>query len=514
MDLWAARASELYVKTLEHLMLTGVSTGAAVLIGLPLGIWVTRNRRLRDVVLGAAGIVQTIPSLAMLAFLLPFFGIGVRPALVALTLYAILPIVRNTTTGLGGVSEEVMEAARGLGFTKRQQLFLVEMPLALPMIVAGIRTATVICVGIATLSAFIGAGGLGDFINRGLALNNTRLILLGAIPAAVLALILDFGIGFLEALLRPGRLPVSVKRRAALFFGIVGLSALLATGLFLASSARKAAPPGTSPVRVGSKNFTEQLILGELFAQSIEAHTGLKVIRRFNLGGTILCHQALVAGEIDLYPEYTGTAETAILKLESRPSAAEAFRIVSASYRKRFSCDWLPPLGFNSTYAITVRRADAAAKGWKAISDLAREASRLRAGFTAEFSERPDGYPGLQDAYGFGFGKVFDLDPGLMYKAVARGEVDVICAFATDGRIDAYNLFVLQDDKGFFPRYLPCPVVRMEALEAHPELRSALESLAGTLPDREMQRLNFEVDEKGRGPAEVAREFLETKGLL
>ena len=509
MEIWVERVSELTVKTLEHLMLTGISTGTAVLLGLPLGIWITRHPRLRGIVLGAAGVVQTIPSLAMLAFLLPFFGIGVRPALVALTLYAVLPIVRNTTTGLCEVAGEVIEAAQGLGFTQQQRLFLVEMPLALPMIVAGIRTATVICVGIATLSAFIGAGGLGDFINRGLALNNTRLILLGAIPAAILALILDASIGLAEALLRPGRLSTSIKRKAALFFGILGLLVLLVLGMLFSTGAKRAAP-----IRVGTKNFTEQLILGELFAQTIEAQTEQRVTRRFNLGGTILCHRALVNGEIDLYPEYTGTAQTAILGLGRMESSSDAFDIVSSAYKERFSCAWLPPLGFNSTYAITVRRTDSEAKGWKEISDLTGEASRLRAGFTAEFSERPDGYPGLQVAYGFAFGKVFDLDPGLMYKAVAQGEVDVICAFATDGRIDAYGLSVLDDDKNFFPSYYPCPVVRMEALDAHPELHRILESLAGILPDKAMQRLNFEVDEKGRTPAEVVREFLEQKGLL
>jgi osmoprotectant transport system permease protein len=514
MDLWAQRASELCIKTLEHLMLTGISTGAAVLIGLPLGIWITRQSRLRGFVLGTAGIVQTIPSLAMLAFLLPFFGIGVRPALVALTLYAVLPVLRNTTTGLCEVPPEIVEAAQGLGFTERQRLFLVEMPLALPMIVAGIRTATVIGVGIATLSAFIGAGGLGDFINRGLAMNNTRLLLLGAVPAAVLALILDFTVGLVEAVLRPGPLPRSVKAKAALFFGSLGLAVLLVTGILLRHGGESPQTSEASPIRVGSKNFTEQLILGELFAQTIEAHTGLEVIRKFNLGGTILCHRALVAGEIDLYPEYTGTAQTAILELEGQVSGGDAFEIVSSAYRKDFRCEWLPPLGFNSTYAITVRGADAEAKGWKAISDLAAHASGLRAGFTAEFSERPDGYPGLRDAYGFSFGKVFDLDPGLMYKAVAQGEVDVICAFATDGRIDAYNLFVLDDDKGFFPRYDPCAVVRMQVLEAHPELRRALQPLAGALPDRAMQRLNFAVDEKGRSPADVVREFLQRKALL
>lgn len=192
------RAGDLWMRGLEHALLTGVSVGIAIAVGVPLGMWIKSNAKVRGIVLGIAGIVQTVPSLALLAFLLPFCGIGAKPAIIALTLYALLPIVRNTFTGLDGVAPEIIEAADGVGFTPRQRLWMVEIPLALPVIVAGIRTATVISVGIATLSAFIGAGGLGQFINRGLALNNTRLILLGAIPAAALALLLDFLIGALE----------------------------------------------------------------------------------------------------------------------------------------------------------------------------------------------------------------------------------------------------------------------------------------------------------------------------
>lgn len=511
MDLWFEKAPELWVKTLEHLMLTGVSTGVAVLIGLPLGVWITRNAGLRGTVLGVSGMVQTIPSLAMLALLLPFLGIGVKPALVALTLYAILPIVRNTYTGLSEVSDEIIEAANGLGFTDRQRLWMVEIPLALPMIVAGIRTATVIGVGVATLSAFIGAGGLGDFINRGLALNHHGLILLGAVPAAVLALVLDFSIGILEARLRPGRAGRAAKRRALFVFPLLVVVGL---GLFLLL-ARQQGPEGIRsfpdprpPLRIGTKNFTEQLILGELLAQRIESAAGARVERRFNLGGTVLCHRALVRGEIDLYPEYTGTALTAILGQEKIVHPEACFEAVARAYREQFSCEWLDPFGFNSTYTITARSRDAARQGWKKISDLADKADTLRAGFTAEFSERPDGYPGLRQAYGFAFGRVFDLDPGLMYKAVARGEVDIICAFSTDGRIEAYDLAVLEDDRNFFPPYHAAPVVRRQALEAYPELRDALGSLSGAISEKAMQRLNFEVDEKGRSPEEVAGEFL------
>jgi osmoprotectant transport system permease protein len=198
------RAPQLWQKTLEHLVLTGAATGIAVVIGLPLGVLILRRPAVRGLILGTTGVVQTVPSLALLAFLLTFLGIGVTPAVVALTLYALLPIVRNTFTGLDGISPDIIEAAMGMGFTRRQRLWMVEVPLALPVIIAGIRTAAVIIVGIATLSAYIGAGGLGDFIVRGLALNNSRLILLGAVPAALLALLIDYVIGLLERTLKRG----------------------------------------------------------------------------------------------------------------------------------------------------------------------------------------------------------------------------------------------------------------------------------------------------------------------
>ncbi|MDF1615218.1 ABC transporter permease [Desulfurivibrio dismutans] len=198
----ASHATELGQKTVEHLLLTGISTGLAIGLGLPLGVLVAKNSLVRGPVLGIVGVFQTIPSLAMLAFLLPLLGIGFKPAITALTLYALLPIVRNTYTGLAGIDRDIIEAAAGLGFTERQKLLLIELPLATPVIIAGIRTAAVIGVGIATLSSFIGAGGLGDYINRGLAMNNTQLILLGACSAAILALIIDFLLGLLGRALR------------------------------------------------------------------------------------------------------------------------------------------------------------------------------------------------------------------------------------------------------------------------------------------------------------------------
>ncbi len=265
-------------------------------------------------------------------------------------------------------------------------------------------------------------------------------------------------------------------------------------------------------VRIGSKNFTEQEILGELVAQLIERRTDLQVERKFGLGGTGVCHAALVAGELDIYVEYTGTALLNVLKTDPLSDRDEVFRIVAKAYREQFDLQWLPPMGFNNTYAITVRAGHADEHGWQTIGDLADFAGQLSAGFTAEFMERPDGYPGLRRAYGFDFGQTADLDPGLMYQALADGQVDVICAFATDGRIAAYKLKVLHDDRSFFPPYDAAPVIRHALLDDHPEIRDVLAVLAGTIDDRTMRRLNHTVDELKRTPAEAARNWIESRG--
>lgn len=513
----AERMPELWLLTGQHLVLTGVSTGLAIAIGLPLGILASTRQWLQATVLAAIGVLQTVPSLAMLAILLALVGkIGAVPAIIALTIYALLPIVRNTVTGIEGVPHEVVEAARGIGMTRGQQLRMVQLPLAMPVMIAGIRTAAVVGVGIATLSAFIGAGGLGQFINRGLALSNMQLILLGAIPAALLAVLVDGVIAATAWGMEPIRQHEKGGLKAKLKPVALAMPLLLVTlGVYAAFGSRStAANHSGKTIRIGSKNFTEQLILGELMAQMIEAHTELAVDRRFNLGGTMICHEALAAGEIDLYAEYTGTGLVTVLKRPVESDADRVFNMVRAEYKKQFNLEWLEPFGFNNTYALTVRKSDARDRGWQTISDLAKSADMLRAGFTAEFSERADGYPGVRKAYGFGFAAVHDLEPSLMYEAVAKGEVDVICAFTTDGRIAAYDLQPLADNRRFFPPYFAAGVIRSDFLQDHLEVRDVFARLSGVLDDKTMQRLNFEVDEKGRHLEDVTRDFLQEQGLL
>ncbi len=228
----------------------------------------------------------------------------------------------------------------------------------------------------------------------------------------------------------------------------------------------------------------------------------------------MICHKALTEGQIDIYPEYTGTALTAILKEKPVADPQQAFKIVQAAYRSRYAVEWLPPFGFNNTYALTVRQSDARQHHWQRISDLVPQAKTLRAGFTAEFVARSDGYPGLKEAYGLHFGTIRDMDPGLMYKAIANGEVDAICAFSTDGRIAAYNLQPLADDRSFFPPYFAAPLVRGETVRRHPEIGTVLRVLAGKIDNAAMQQLNYAVDEEKQPVQAVAHDFLLRKGLV
>src|SRR5256884_2905532 len=260
---------------------------------------------------------------------------------------------------------------------------------------------------------------------------------------------------------------------------------------------------------VGSKNFTESDLLGEIVAQQIERRTGLAVARRFHLGGTFVCHQAITAGQIDLYVEYTGTAYTAVLKHASVADRDSVSRVVASDYAQRFGLVWGKPLGFNNTFAITVRRRDAAHYGLRRVSDLARVAPRWKAGFGYEFLERADGFRGLASVYGLRFAAPpIAMDLGLTYRALAEGKVDVIAGNSTDGQIQALDLMVLEDDRHYFPPYEAAPVIRQAALTRHAGIGAALAQLAGRISDAEMRRLNALADVEHRDIASIARDWL------
>ncbi len=265
---------------------------------------------------------------------------------------------------------------------------------------------------------------------------------------------------------------------------------------------------------IASKNFTEQIILAELLAQHIQARTGLVVEQRVNLGGTLICHQALLAGAVDLYVEYTGTALTAILGEDTIGDPAAVYRQVKAEYIQRFDVEWMEPLGFENTFAIVVRGEDARRLKLKTISDVARYAPEWRAGFGYEFMGRPDGFAGLAATYGLGFSRSpRTMELGLLYRALKEKQVDLVAGNSTDGVIAALDLVVLEDDRHYFPPYQAAAVVRRAALDRHPGLRGALDELAGLFSEEEMRRLNYAVDGLHRDVKDVVRDFRRAKGL-
>jgi len=370
-SLWSfisQQRDKLFSQTIEHIGLTFISLLIAVVIGLPLGIFIVKRKKAAGIVLNVAGILQTIPSIALLGFMIPLLGIGPLPAITALFLYALLPIIRNTYTGIKEVDATVLEAATAMGFSKWQVLTKVELPLAFPVILAGIRTATVINVGVATLAAYIAAGGLGEFIFGGISLNNTNMILAGAIPAALLAIIFDF---------------------------------LLS-------------------------------------------------------------------------------------------------RVQKLQLKKLRIAVWLLPfiiLLLSSFYVIP-----------------SFEKNKLLAGFTPEFMGRQDGYLGLKSIYKLNIKNVVISD-AVMYKAAYEKKLDVISGYSTDGRLKAFDLIVLNDDKNIFPPYYAAPLIRNDVLQKYPEVEAVLNMLSGKINDSIMTELNYEVDYLKQSPEKVARNFLQKMNL-
>ncbi|ADI01417.1 Substrate-binding region of ABC-type glycine betaine transport system [Syntrophothermus lipocalidus DSM 12680] len=293
------------------------------------------------------------------------------------------------------------------------------------------------------------------------------------------------------------------------------LTVFLVVGLTAGCESRSTSDSGKGGVvTVGSKNFTENIIMGEMMAQVIEAKTDLKVNRKLNLGGTLVCWQGLKKGELDFYPDYTGTGLMAILKRDVITDPDEVYRIVQEEYNKQFKIKWLEPFGFNDTYAIAVREEFAEQNNLKTISDLKPYAKDLIFCAEQEFYNRKDGFPGFSETYGLTFKETKAMETSLKYKAVADKKADVIDAFSTDGELISYRMTILEDDKHFFPPYYCAPVVRMDTLEKYPELESALNSLGGKISEADMQQMNYLVKEKGEDPAKVAADFLKNKGIL
>jgi osmoprotectant transport system permease protein len=506
--------SELLLLVRQHVVLVFIAILVAVIIGLPTGILLTRYRALRGPVLGLANVMQTIPSLALFGFLipLPFIGgIGTRTALVALVLYSLLPIIRNTVTGILGVDPNVREAAVAMGMTSSQVLRQVELPLAMGVIVTGIRVATVIAVGVTTIAAAVGAGGLGVYIFRGLRQYDNNLLLAGALSAALLALAADFFLGLLQR-----QFSFEAKRSLA---GSTVLKVALAVAVLILvvggfawwRGGGASRTDGALRVSVGSKDFTESALLAEIAAQLLESR-GVVVERRFELGGN-LPHEALVSGTLDLYPEYTGTSYTAILHHPPISDPRAVYDQVKQEYSAKFNVEVSQPLGFENTFAILIRGEEARRLNLKTISDAAPQAPRWRAGFGQDFMSRADGYPGFSKTYGLKFAEVREMDLSLTYIALSSRQVDLVAGNSTEGRIATLDLFQLADDRRYFPPYEAVYLVRRDSLTKVPALQEVIAKLANGISTDEMRRLNYEIDGNKRDAKEVVKEWIAKRGL-
>ena len=500
---------ELLILIRQHIVLVFAAIAIAVVIGMPTGILLTRYRSLRSPVLGLANIMQTIPSLALFGFLipLPFIGgIGARTALVALVLYSLLPIIRNTVTGVLGVEPSVREAAVAMGMTDGQVLRQVELPLAMGVIVTGIRVATVIAVGVTTIAAAVGAGGLGVYIFRGLRQYDNNLLLSGALAAALLALVADFLLGLLEQRFSFDGKGQGVSAIQKLLLVLIGIVFVLGVVASFRSAKTETTAQGNRVV-IASKDFTESIILAEIAAQLLEAR-GVSVERQFELGGN-LPHEALLGGKVDLYPEYTGTAYAAILHHTPISNPRQVYEQVKQEYATQFGLDISPPLGFENTFAMLVRGEDARRLKLKTISDASPHAPQWRAGMGQDFMSRADGFPGFSKAYGLKFREVREMDLSLTYIALASKQVDLIAGNSTEGRIATLDLVQLEDDRRYFPPYEAVYVVRRGALSVVSEV---LAKLANAITTDEMRKLNYEVDGNKRDVKEVVRDWVARRG--
>lgn len=506
--------AEIFNLLFQHIRLTAFSVIFSIMLGVPLGILIKYVQKLNKPILGFANIIQAIPSMALLGISIPILGIGSAPAIFMVILYSLLPIIKNTYTGLSNISPQILEAAKGIGLTKTQRLFKIQIPLSLPVIMAGIRVSAVTSVGLMTIAAYVGAGGLGYLVFAGIRTINNYQILAGAIPACLLALLVDYIFSIIERLVTPVSLQASeiIKRKeledkrkkekiiiyvmAAIILIIIGTQIIKLRGSKKES------------ITVSSLMFTEQVILGNMVSELIEAKTDLTVDRKLALGGTQIVFQALDRGDVDLYVDYTGTMFASLLNYTPTNDADFVYDIVKRDMKSKYNIETLAPFNFNNTYVIAIREDTQKKYDIKNISDMRVVSKDLKFCGTLEFMNRADGIIGLTNVYSLGFRDYVAIDDAPRYIALETKEVDVITAFSTDGLLKKFSLITLEDDKKFFPPYYAVPFIRTDILNKYPEIEEILKNLGDLLNEETMIELNYQVDELQKDPKEVAKEFL------
>ncbi|HEM5945161.1 TPA: ABC transporter permease/substrate-binding protein [Streptococcus suis] len=493
------RKDEWGIALFEHLRISLLALIIAIAIAVPLGLILSSKKRLTEWSLQITGIFQTIPSLALLGLFIPFMGIGTLPAVVALVIYAIFPILQGTLTGLGEIDPSLEEAATAFGMNKWEKLKKFKLALAMPILMSGIRTASIMIIGTATLAALVGAGGLGSFILLGIDRNDSALILIGAVSSAVLAVLFGYGIRLLQ-----DKKPKTI------------LLALLVTLFTVGASYVPMLNFSTKQLVIAGKLGAEPEILINMYKLLIEDQTDIKVEIKPNFGKTSFLYEALKSGSIDIYPEYTGTITSTLLKnspMDLSTNPEEVYTYAKEAILEQDGLMYLAPMAFQNTYALAVTEDYAQKNGIEKISDLAKVQQTAVAGFSLEFNDREDGNIGLKNLYNLQL-NVKTMEPALRYEAIKNGDVQIVEAFSTDSKVVTYKLKILEDDKQLFPPYQAAPLLSKETLEKYPELEQVLGALVGKISTEEMTQMNYAVDVEGKSAEQVAREYLEQEGLL
>lgn len=490
----------------EHLVISLISIIIALFLGLLIGIFISEYNKSSKLILGLINFIYTIPSISLLGFLIPLSGIGNVTAIIALTIYALLPMVRNTHTGITNIDKKVLEAAKGMGSTRLQLLLKIKLPLAMPIIISGLRNMVTMTIALTGIASFIGAGGLGVAIYRGITTNNTEMTLIGSLLIALLAIVIDLILGIFEKMYNRR---TTIKNKKTFFTIILsGILIITIISTYFISTSKN------NTIHIATKPMTEQYIIGEMLKELIEKNTDLNVELTQGVGGgTSNIQPAMEKGEFDLYPEYTGTAWNMVLK-KNGLYTEELFDKLNNEYKNSLNFIWSGMYGFNNTYCLAVRRDIAEKYKLTTYSDLATISDQLTFGAEYDFYEREDGYDSLSEAYNFKFKNTLDMDIGLKYKAISQKKIDVMTTFTTDGQLSSADLVVLNDDKQFYPSYMCGNVVRKETLNKYPKLKNILKNLDGILNDKIMSELNSYVELKGQEPKDVAHHFLQSLNLV
>lgn len=498
-----SQRTEILKSLYQHIGISFISLLIAMLIAIPLAILLRNHRRFGEVGLQIAGIIQTIPSLALLGLLIPLVGIGTVPAVIALTMYAIMPLYQNTYSGLTNIDPNLEEAAVAFGLSKWKRLQRLEFPLALPMIISGIRIALVMIIGTATLAAFIGAGGLGDYIMLGIQQNNNYYLIIGGVLSALLAFIFSGLLKFIGS-----------SKRRIYAGGVIILLMLLGFG---GNKVYQMVKPQPVQITIAGKLGSEPEILINMYKDLIKQdNPKAQITLKPNFGATTFLYKALKRQDIDIYPEFTGTVLEALVKYDKPTSKnpEKTYQIAKRELSKQENMSFLKPMEYENGYDLAVTKEFSKKYHVTKLSDLQRVSDKVIAGFDPDFSNQADGYLGLKKKYNLDFANVKRMEPSLRYKAIANDRVNLVDGYTTDPQVQQYHLVVLKDDKHFFPPYQGAPLMNESFAKKNPEVVKSLNKLAGKISAEDMQKMNYQVSVKNKKASVVAHDYLVKHNLL